>query len=327
LIALAYRSARRVFPTRTELQIVAIVIAGTMPMSFTICQEIGNEPLAGAIGAWLLDLCLLEITVRGRPFRASRAALLGAVFGLALLAKITLLLLLPAVAWILWVRGRERGTGDLLAAAASFLLASGLVSGWYFVRNWMLLGKPYMDGWDAARGIAWWQDPGYRTPSDLLRFGDALTRPVWSVLSGFWDGLYSTTWLDGTLSSQIASVAAPPWNYDFMVALAPMALPLTLAILVGIALIPATRPRSTRLALAMLAAVWLCFLGAIAYVFLTLPIYSTVKGTYALSLVPALGIFAARGVAGLMDRSWGRVALAGYLTSWACCVFAAFWVR
>ena len=327
LIALAHRGARRMFPARPDLQIVAIVVAGTMPMSFYICEEIGNEPLAGAIGAWLLDLCLLEITASGRPFRTSRAALLGAVFGLALLAKITLLLLLPAVAWILWSRGRERGTGALLAAVASFVLASGLVSGWYFVRNWMRLGKPYMDGWDAARGIAWWQDPGYRLPSDLLRFGDALTRPIWSVFSGFWDGLYSTTWLDGTLSSETLVRTAPPWNFDFMVALAPMALPLTLAFFAGIVLIPATRERSTRIGLALLAAVWLCFLSAIAYVFLSLPIYSTVKGTYALSLVPAVGLLTARGFDWIASHRLGTVLLAGYLASWSLCVFSAFWVQ
>jgi hypothetical protein len=327
LIGIAYRSGGRVFPNRPDLRILALVIAGTIPMSFYICQEIGNEPLAGVLGAALLDLCLLEITVRDRPWAAWRGARLGAVFGLALLSKITLLLLLPVLVWVSWMRTRDRGMPSLVAAGASFSLALTLVSGWYFLRNWILLGHLFMDGWDPARGMAWWQDPGYRTVHDFLRFGDALARPVWSVLSGFWDGLYSTVWLDGTLSSETLARTAPPWNYDFMVALAPMALPLTLAILVGIALIPATRDRSTRVALAMLAAVGLCFVCAIAYLFLKLPIYSTVKGTYALSLVPALGLLAARGLEGLVARSWGRTVLTGYLSSWVVCVFAAFWIR
>ena len=42
--------------------------------------------------------------------------------------------------------------------------------------------------------------------------------------------------------------------------------------------------------LGLLSGAVLCFLCAIAYVFLKLPIYSTVKGTYASSLVPAMGV-------------------------------------
>jgi hypothetical protein len=327
LIGIAYRSAGRVFASRPDLQLVALAVAGTMPMSFYICQEVGNEPLAGAIGAALLDLCLLEIATTEGPSPVWRGARLGGLFGLALLAKITLLLILPALVWVLWLRLRGQPASARIKAGASFAAAVVIVSGWYFVRNWIRLGHLFMDGWDPARGIAWWQDPGYRTLNDLLRFGDGVTRPIWSVLSGYWDGLYATTWLDGDLSSQIYADAAPPWNYDFMVALAPLALPLTLAILVGVALIPFTRERIARLSLAMLAGVWLCFLGAIAYVFLTLPIYSTVKGTYALALVPALGLLAARGLQPVVDRRWGRVAVAGYLSAWAACVFAAFWVR
>lgn len=322
LIVIAHRCSVRAFPRRPDLQSVALTISATIPMSFYISQEIGNEPLAGALGAGVLALCLQQATSEDDAPAAWRGVVLGALFGLALLSKITLLLLLPVLAWVLWYR--SRGARSVLAAAAGFVAAAGLVSGWYFLRNWMVFGAPiYLNqGFGDHNGHGagvWWQDPGYRLTADLLRFGDAIVRPVWSGLAGFWDGLYASLWLDGWTSFQ-------PGSMEFMVALAPMALPLTVALVVGMARIPRIRDLRARAALGLCAAAWICFVAGMAYVYLTLPIYSTVKATYALAMVPALGILAAYGLQDLLEHRWGRAAVAGYLCSWVLCVFGAFLV-
>jgi hypothetical protein len=201
---------------------------------------------------------------------------------------------------------------------------TGFVSGWYYARNWIYLGRPFVGGWDPARGIDWWQDPGYRTLSNLVGFGTALGRPMYAAVAGLWDGLYSTLWLDGFASSAMIRSVAPPWNYDFMVALAPLALPLSLALIAGTVLIPATLESSTRRGLAVSAASSLCFLAGIAYIYVLVPSYASVKATYALSMVPALGLLATNGLKPLVDSRWGRAVLTGYLSSWVSCVFAAF---
>ena len=324
LIELSYRSALCVFRGRPDLQSVATVIAGTVPMSFYICQEVGNEPLAGAVGAGVLYFCLKEVTGSDRSSPLAKGALLGGLFGVALLAKVSAVLLTPVLAWVLWYRFRSRGLRSVLAAGTAWVAATGFVSGWYYARNWIYLGRPFVGGWDPARGIDWWQDPGYRTFSDLVRFGTALTRPMYAALAGLWDGLYSTLWLDGFASSAMIRSVAPPWNYDFMVALAPLALPLSLALIAGTVLIPATRESSTRAGLAVSAAGGLCFVAGITYVYLTVPFYTSMKATYALSMVPALGLLAANGLKPLVDSRWGRAVLSGYLCSWVLCVFAAF---
>jgi hypothetical protein len=324
LIEISYRSALRVFRGRPDLQSVATVIAGTVPMSFYICQEIGNEPLAGALGAGVLYLCLREVTSPNRLSPLANGALLGALFGFALLAKVSAVLLTPVLVWVLWHRFRVRGVRSVLAAEAGLVTTTVLVSGWYFGRNWIYLGRPFVGGWDPARGIDWWQEPGYRTFPDLVHFGAAISRPMFAVLAGLWDGLYSTLWLDGFASSAMVRAVAPPWNYDFMVALAPMALPLSLALIAGTVLIPATREASTRAALAVSAVASLCFLAGMAYIYLTVPFYTSLKATYALSMVPALGLLATNGLRALVDSRWGRAVLSGYLSSWAFCVFAAF---
>src|SRR6185436_11542733 len=44
-IEIAYRLARRVFPEREDLQKVAILVSGLLPMGLWVSQGVGNEPL------------------------------------------------------------------------------------------------------------------------------------------------------------------------------------------------------------------------------------------------------------------------------------------
>ena len=44
--------------------------------------------------------------------------------------------------------------------------------------------------------------------------------PVYSSLMGFWDGLYSSFWLDGFLSGVSGPGRSPAWNDEFMLAMA-----------------------------------------------------------------------------------------------------------
>lgn len=327
LIEIAFRSARRVFDGRRNLQTVATLVGGMLPMSVYICQEVGNEPLAGALGAGLLAACMAVPKDRGMASRISWGGWLGALFGLAVLAKVSALLLAPALAWVLWRDARGHGPRAALTEAGAMGVAASLVAGWIFVRNYLELGRVFVGGWDRGRGIDWWQDPGSRTVADFFRFGDALDHPVYSGVSGLWDGLYSTLWLDGYASSMTIRSAAPPWSWDYMVVLALLAAPLTLALIAGCFRIPWIEDRSRRTTLAMFAAVGACFVAAIAYVFLIVPIFSTVKATYALSLAPAIGILVAQGIEPLLGLRGGTTIVVGYLGAWVVCVVSAFWIR
>ena len=50
-IEIVYRVARAVFPEKEDLQAIATVVGGLMPMQISISQFIGNEPLAGCFTA------------------------------------------------------------------------------------------------------------------------------------------------------------------------------------------------------------------------------------------------------------------------------------
>ena len=75
------------------------------------------------------------------------------------------------------------------------------VAGWYYLRNWIEMGRFFVGGWDAMRDIVWWQDPGYRTFRQCYIFGESIFYPVFSSIYGFWDAIYSSFWADGYLSA------------------------------------------------------------------------------------------------------------------------------
>ena len=70
-IEIAYRLSRRVFPEREDLQKVAILVSGLLPMGFAVSQGIGNEPLHAVLGALTL-LLAVRLVQRDGPTRRRR---------------------------------------------------------------------------------------------------------------------------------------------------------------------------------------------------------------------------------------------------------------
>jgi hypothetical protein len=121
-VEIAYRFARRALPEREDLQKVAIAVSGLMPMGFAVSQGVGNEPLHALLAALTL-LVALGLVERDGPIAWREAALLGVLWGLALLAKTSAVLLAVPLA-------SRAGAADpartrRVAARAGFRLARG----------------------------------------------------------------------------------------------------------------------------------------------------------------------------------------------------------
>lgn len=325
LVEMVYRAARLVFPAREDLQIFAVATGGFLPMTVYMSHWVTNETFAALLTAALVVAALHLLTMQS-PRLDRWGAGVGALFGLALLAKVTVALLLPLLVAVL-VRAAQRQGRPLASALgplARFAAASTVVAGWYFARNWLEMGTPYVGGWDPSRGGAWIQDPGYRTPADLLSFGAVLDRPIYAVFSGLWDALYASFWLDGSLSSSAWAIAAPPWHYRYVVACALLALPLSVAGIAG-ALRALRPPRdATQESLLFAVAAVALYLAAIFVMYIRLPVFSTVKSTYAMGLAPCYGVLFAWGFDLLPRHRAVRAALTGYLCAWLAFVFRAY---
>jgi len=330
-VEVCYRAVRAAFPARNDLQMLGLLVGGLLPMNIALSHAVANEPLAGLTGGIVIVLLLQMLRSETVPSVGTQMWV-GVACGLALPSKMSGVLLGPVVLYAVVARFWQ-GAGSTSRVVRVLLvvgMTAAVVSGWYYVRNWILIGSPFLGTWESSQEVAWWQEPGYRTIPQFLRFGQALTYPFFSAVTGVWDGLYSSLWLDGYLSGQTVYGARPLWNFSYMLAGAWFALVPTLLIAVGSlrAWMPATEEgasftfRSLRLSTICVGT----YLAAILYMNATVTFYCVAKSSYMAAATPALAVLVAGGAAPLTRLPAARAAVVGALCCFAACAYAAFFV-
>ena len=193
-LVFVFLSLRLLFSARTAL--VGLLLAAFLPMHLYLAHYVTNEILAAALATVTLYLCLRLL--KSNAPRVSQFAWLGLALGAAMLAKATAILLLPVVCGAIASKlAYARAPITTLLRSLGLLLAICLaVCGWHYTRIWLKFGTPLLGNWDVVSGFTWWQDPGYHTAADYLRFGRSLLHPLFSGFAGFADGIYSTLWGD-----------------------------------------------------------------------------------------------------------------------------------
>jgi tetratricopeptide (TPR) repeat protein len=200
-----------------------------------------------------------------------------------------------------------------------------IVCGWHYARIWSRFGTPLLGNWDVLSGFTWWQDPGYHTSADYLRFGRSLMSPLFSGFAGFADGIYSTLWGDGLCGGAWRFSLA--WNQQPMVAGYLWALVPTALILAGtgVAIVQFVRKPSSELFLLL----GFCAAIVLGLIFMTLkvPSYAQAKAFYGLSAITPLCFFGALGWEALTDgRARLRFILGILVLVWAINSLASYWI-
>lgn len=326
-VEICYRVLKYAYPRRESLQAMGTLFGGLVPMNLYMSQSLGNEPLAGLLtGLIVLFVCRILSGERQPDLGASM--MMGAALGLALLTKVTpVLIVLPVLIHLCAEIARRRdATGSPIGRAAGFTISfaatASAVAGWYYLRNWAETGRVFVGGWDSARGIFWWQDPGYRTPGQLFAFGESLFYPVYASVFGFWDSIYSSFWMDGFLSAHYDV----PWNIPYMLSSAWLSLLPSAAILIGLAA-ACRHPDEPlrRMLLFSLTATGL-YMAAIFYHFLAVPVLGSAKASYALGLIPCFALLAARGFEIMTRMRYPRAVVHGLFACWILVAYAAYLV-
>jgi hypothetical protein len=323
-IEIVYRTSRAVFPSRNDLQMLATTIGGLMPINIYSSQVLGNEPLAGCLTALLI---LLSVSLIVEPVRARSQGFfvaMGLVWGLAILSKVTPLLLAPLLIGVIAVHGRKLGCTwrAILTHGGLVFGTCFLTAGWWFLRNWARLGTPI--GTSQISGNVWWQDPSYRTVRQLTSFGISLSRPIYGGVWSLWDTLYSTLWLDGTASGLTIGPQEFPWNVNWMLAGAWLGIvPMALLLASPIACLRRDLRPSRNALLFALAAVGV-YLAAILDLYIGLPVLSTAKATYMMGLLPCFGLLAAAGAAPLLRFRFLRAVICSAIACWAVAAYLAY---
>jgi hypothetical protein len=326
-VEVVYRAAKSVFSTRRDLQILGTVVGGLLPMNIYISQYVGNEPLAGLFSAVAVMMTLRLLQYEDALIPKSYLSALGLVLGLAMLAKATAVLLcLPLALFLSGVMLKLRtGKRDI---AFNLILVFGIafaVCGWYYLRNWIELGKPFVGGWDLTRTIDWWQDPGYRTVHDFLAFGASLHYPIYAGVNGFLDSIYSTFWLDGFLSSIITYEGHPPWNYGLMVSCALLSVLPGAGIILGIFRTLFIEKCANRRMLLAVTCIGI-YLAALLFLYLKLPIYTTAKATYTLGILPCYALVCVSGLDLIMHNRVMTALVHAIIVCWGVVAYSSFFV-
>lgn len=322
-------SLRILFPGEPRRVLAGFVLGAFVPMQLYLAQYVTNEVWTAAFASSAVWLCL---RILARDDRSTFAHLaLGVLLGLALLTKVSALLVAAAVLAVLGGRllaRRERSLRAWLASLGAVSLGLVLVAGWSYARVAWHFGTPLVGNWDAASGFLWWQDPGYRTAWDYLRFGDSLTRPIFSAWNGCPDALYSTLFGDALIGGMASASDAPPWRYELMLTGYWLALVPTVAVLLGLrtALVRFVREPQAEWALVLGVALVTSF--ALLSLSLRLPFYAQCKAFYGLSALVPFAAFGGLGldlVATHLGRA--RAVLWILLGTWALCSYATYWSR
>jgi hypothetical protein len=327
---IAYAVSRRLFrrdPLRTSL---AVAFAALLPMNVYMSAYVSNEPLHSFLVSLSLLIACNLLQLAGSPTR--HIAALALALGLAILTKFTSLVLVPLAALLLgvklWLVDRL-GWWRNASISAALLVAVASVGGWFYLRNWLLLGRPVVGNWDLPGNLVWWEQPGFHTLDYYTSFGFALHHPFFAGYHSFWDGIYSTFWGDGLVAGMIRlATRHEAWNYEFMTLGYLLALPATLLLLVGFAralrFCGTGREAGPRLAMSLLIAFLYALCFALLAITLRLPYYAQAKAFYVLSAIVPLALVAALGLAWLPERLIGRrwLPLRMLYSGWLCTLAA-----
>jgi Flp pilus assembly protein TadD len=325
---LVFLSIRLLFPGRIVAQVVGLLTAAFLPMQLYLSHYVTNETLAATLATATIYFGLRTLT--SEHASASQYLWLGIFAGLAMLAKATSLLLIPALLGALMIKlFHERASTRGWLGAFGVTIAAILVTcGWHYARIWHHFGKPIVGNWDPALGFPWWQDPGLHVARDYFRFGAALIAPLFSGFNGWANGIYSTLWGDSLCGGLSGSLSRTPWNYQLMIGGYWLALLPTLLVAIGaaVAIYRFARHPSPE---------WFLLLGlsatvTVALIFMTLrvPSYAQVKAFYGLSaIVPFCG-FAVIGWETLNARSRVLKLICGsLLIFFSINSFGSVWIR
>ena len=278
---------------------VATAIVAFLPMSLYMNPLISNEAFAGTVIA-LSTYLLLRLLSRRAPAPRD-AALAGIAAGAGLLSKFTgLFSVLTGIVCLLGAVVTTRRS-EWWRAFGAYAVCAGLVAGWFYLRNTLVFGTPFVGAWHAASGFAFVQEPTFRTPGFLLSAGRVFFQhPATSLWTSLLDGHYATLWADphSNFFSQGDDRGFLWMSVLLLLGAAPTVA--TLLGLGGIARRALSSPRNLR-ALAMIMVIVTTWWSLLLFA-LTVPTYSSIKAFYWLSLVPSLAVCLATGRAAIARR-------------------------
>lgn len=194
LTAVCARQLGRSEAARRSWALGAAALVACNPQFIYITASVNNDVLAALLGALMVALSV-RLAADAQPRRLWIG--LGATLAAALLTKLSLLALFPAVGVAVIVAARRdlRSTARRLPALVGLPL---LLSGWWYLRNWRLYGDPLV--WDVhlqAKGPFVLRTTPF-TSADLLEFARIHFQSYWAWFG--WLNIQPPEWVYAALA-------------------------------------------------------------------------------------------------------------------------------
>ena len=201
-VTFTYAIARRIFPGTRYLALLAAALTAFNPQFIFITGSVsldGMTAMTCTLALWQL------IRTLERPFRWQRWALTSMWCGLAVLSKPSAFVVgLTAGGLLLLSAIRQRSWSLLWHGALALGIAFLLVSGWWFVQNWVLYGDPlgwrtFLTNWTVV------QRHGKVKWDDVCRFFTTQFQSYWARFG----------WM---------TISIPKWIYQLLLAMCSLSL-------------------------------------------------------------------------------------------------------
>lgn len=133
-----YKLTLAIFSGEKTLAAAAALFAAINPQFIHIAASVSNEPLSTTFVTILL-FALVQYLL-GQNTRKHQV-IIGILLGCALLTKLSALVYIPAI-FLVFMKGFYQRRKETIVALSVVLLLAFFISGWWYLRNWLLFGDP-----------------------------------------------------------------------------------------------------------------------------------------------------------------------------------------
>jgi hypothetical protein len=187
IIPLAFVAARLFF-LNEALAVRTCLLIAAMPELYIDSARVGNQTLSMLLYGVLTFLCLKALDQKSESLLA-----IGVTLGLLLLTKAYALAAVPVVGFIIFATRPGDGRKRHWLAAAVSLASAGLIAGWWYFRNFQLVGSlAWVDG-APAQPLGFFSMMRRALQVDWLSAADSLVGShIWF---GNWSFLAVRSWM------------------------------------------------------------------------------------------------------------------------------------
>ena len=202
IAGLAASMVRRFHPDDDVRAFIALFLVLFLPVQIYLSAMVNEEVLAALLTSLALWVAVVPMAhENGQAISLRRVSAIGVLAGLAILTKLSGILVLAAIASAWMISGwRARRMGAALRQTFLMCLIAMLIGGWFYIRNYFLYGYFYPQDLE-LHAIMFDMPPGSRGLLDyffipLATWTDPqLLNP--DLLGSVWGSTYATLYFDG----------------------------------------------------------------------------------------------------------------------------------